>query len=541
VTYTPAALYSGPDSFTFKANDGTVDSNIAAVSISVTHVNHAPVASAQTATTTEDVAKAIVLTASDVDGDTLTYAVVAGPAHGTLSGSAPNLTYTPAANYSGADSFSFKANDGTVDSNVATVTITVTPVNDPPIANAQSITTPQDSPLAIVLTASDLDGDALTYSVVAGPAHGSLSGTAPTLTYTPATLYSGADSFTFKANDGTADSNVATVSVTVTHVNHAPVASAQSVTTNEDTAKAIVLVATDVDNDPLTYAVVTAPLHGTLTGTAPNVTYTPAPNYSGTDAFSFKANDGVADSAPANVVITINAVNDAPSFVAGPNQSVAQDSGPQTVVAWATNISAGPIDESGQILNFIVSDSNSALFSVEPTILPNGTLSYTPAAGVSGSATITVQLHDNGGTANGGTDTSAPQTFVINVGSTKPGLSIANASAVEGNGGCVTTPMVFTVTLSSASAQAVSVNYQTLNGTASGDATCSATRSKGYITTTGTLTFAPGETTKTIIVPIVGDTAKEANQTLLVRLSNASTNATIIRSDAIGTIVDDDF
>jgi hypothetical protein len=228
-------------------------------------------------------------------------------------------------------------------------------------------------------------------------------------------------------------------------------------------------------------------------------------------------------------------------LVAGPNQSVAQDSGPQTVVAWATNISAGPIDESGQILNFIVSDSNSALFSVEPTILPNGTLSYTPAAGVSGSATITVQLHDNGGTANGGTDTSAPQTFVINVGSTKPGLSIANASAVEGNGGCVTTPMVFTVTLSSASAQAVSVNYQTLNGTASGDATCSATRSKGYITTTGTLTFAPGETTKTIIVPIVGDTAKEANQTLLVRLSNASTNATIIRSDAIGTIVDDDF
>ena len=100
-----------------------------------------------------------------------------------------------------------------------TVSITVTPVNDAPIANAQSVTTNEDTPKAITLTGSDVDGDTLTFSVVSGPTHGALSGTAPNLTYTPASDYHGPDSFTFKANDGTADSNIATVSITVTPVN----------------------------------------------------------------------------------------------------------------------------------------------------------------------------------------------------------------------------------------------------------------------------------------------------------------------------------
>src|SRR5437588_10259715 len=104
VTYTSAAGYFGPDSFTFKANDGTVDSAAATVSLTVVHVNHAPVAAAQTVTTAEDTAKAVGLTATDVDGDTLTYGVVAGPTHGALDRNGPNITYTPAANYNGADS-----------------------------------------------------------------------------------------------------------------------------------------------------------------------------------------------------------------------------------------------------------------------------------------------------------------------------------------------------------------------------------------------------------------------------------------------------
>src|SRR5439155_704471 len=107
---------------------------------------------------------------------------------------------------------------GKVDRAVATVSITVTPVNDPPVANNQSVTTPEDTPKTITLTGSDLDGDSLTFSIVTQPAHGTLSGTAPNLTYTPATNYIGPDSFTFKVNDGKVDSAVATVSITVTPV-----------------------------------------------------------------------------------------------------------------------------------------------------------------------------------------------------------------------------------------------------------------------------------------------------------------------------------
>ena len=135
--------------------------------------------------------------------DTLTYTIVTPPAHGTLSGTAPNLTYTPAANYNGPDSFTFKVNDGTVDSATATVSITVTPVNDAPVAIAQSVTTAEDTAKASPWPAPMPKADALTYTIVAQPAHGTLSGTAPNLTYTPAANYNGADSFTFKANDGT--------------------------------------------------------------------------------------------------------------------------------------------------------------------------------------------------------------------------------------------------------------------------------------------------------------------------------------------------
>src|SRR5207245_11742948 len=149
----------------------------------------------------------------------LTYSIVTGPAHGTVSGTAPNVTSTPAARYSGVDSFTFKANDSTVDSNVATVSLTVAHVNHAPVATGQSVSTAEDTAAPIILMASDVDGDALTYSIVIPPAHGTLSVAAPNLTYTPAALYFGADSFTFKANDGTVDSNVATVSLTVTHVN----------------------------------------------------------------------------------------------------------------------------------------------------------------------------------------------------------------------------------------------------------------------------------------------------------------------------------
>ncbi|HEY5911822.1 MAG TPA: Ig-like domain-containing protein, partial [Verrucomicrobiae bacterium] len=137
---------------------------------------------------------------------------------GMLSGTAPNLIYTPALNYNGEDSFTFKVNDGQLDSVPATVSITITAVNDPPVAQGQTLTTTTGAPLPVTLVATDQDGDPLTYQIVTGPAHGSLGGTAPNLTYTSEPGYTGPDSFTFLANDGTVNSAAATVELNVTGV-----------------------------------------------------------------------------------------------------------------------------------------------------------------------------------------------------------------------------------------------------------------------------------------------------------------------------------
>jgi hypothetical protein len=152
------------------------------------------------------------------------------------------------------------------------------------------------------------------------------------------------------------------------------------------------------------------------------LTYTPAPNANGsaTITLALQDNGGTANGGrdttdPRSFVITVNPVNDAPSFARGADQAVNEDAGPQTV-AWATALSAGPADEAGQALTFLVTgNTNPGLFSAGPIVSSAGVLSYTPAPNVSGSATITLALQDNGGTANGGQDTSAPQSFTITV------------------------------------------------------------------------------------------------------------------------------
>lgn len=209
--YTPAPNYYGADSFTYRANDGQLNSAVATVAITVNAVNDAPVADSKSVATAEDQSVAVTLTGSDLDGNPLTFSVVTAPAHGTFV----NDIYTPAANYFGSDSFTYKANDGQSDSAVATVSITVAPVNDAPVANAQSVSTAYNTAKNITLTGSDVEGSALTFTVVTSPANGTLTGTGATRTFTPNTGWYGTTSFTFKVNDGALDSATATVTVTV--------------------------------------------------------------------------------------------------------------------------------------------------------------------------------------------------------------------------------------------------------------------------------------------------------------------------------------
>jgi hypothetical protein len=177
--------------------------------------NQPPTADPQSVTTSEDTSLGIVLTGSDPEGSPLGYNIVTGPSHGTLSGTAPNLTYQPAANYNGADSFTFTVSDGVRTSTPATVSINVIPVNDSPVANPQSIATQQNTSVAITLSGSDVDGDTLSYTLGASPTAGLLSGTPPAVIYNPNSGYLGSDSFTFTVSDGALTSDPATISITV--------------------------------------------------------------------------------------------------------------------------------------------------------------------------------------------------------------------------------------------------------------------------------------------------------------------------------------
>ncbi|RPI54861.1 MAG: tandem-95 repeat protein [Acidobacteria bacterium] len=392
-TYVPNADANGSDHFTFKANNGVVDSNVATVTVTIIPVNDAPVAKNGAISATQGAATTGTLLASDIESDSLTFTIVTNGNQGTASiinASTGEFTYTPAGDALGPDSFTFKANDGTSDSNNATISVNVT-ANNSPVAHDQSVNATEDAQNPIVLTASDVDGEFLTFAVVGSPIHGTLSGSAPDMTYSPSPNYSGPDSFTFKASDGLQDSNTATVSITVTPVNDTPVADHQDVTMTEDTGHPIVLTATDADGDAVTLAIVSGPTHGTLDGSAPNLIYVPSPNYHGVDSFTFKANDGSVDSNAAIVSIAIAPVNDPP--IAVDDSFSGNEDTAFTVVA--PGLLSNDTDVDG--------DNVSALEVTAPAhgtlaLNPSGSFIYTPAANYSGKDVFTYRVND--GTAS---------------------------------------------------------------------------------------------------------------------------------------------
>src|SRR5262249_845139 len=150
------------------------------------------------------------------------------------------------------------------------------------------------------------------------------------------------------------------------------------------------LSGSDPDADALSFVIISGPSHGTLTGGGATRTYTPAADYNGPDSFTYNANDGTLDSAPVAVNLTVTPVNDAPVFAKGSDQTVLEDAGLQTVSGWATHIAAGPADEAGQMLSFIVGNNNASLFVVQPSIDAAGTLTYQSAVDANGTATVTV-------------------------------------------------------------------------------------------------------------------------------------------------------
>ncbi len=370
-----------------------------ALTFRVSVVNDAPVAEPGSAKTQEEKPVLITLKGSDPDEEQLTYDVVTGPSHGILTGTAPNITYTPALNYNGPDSFTFSVNDGKADSDQVMISIDVQAVNDAPKANPHSETTKENKSVSAALTGSDVDGEPLMFIICKKPEHGTLTfdanfSTNGSFIYTPLPNFTGTDIFTFKLNDGELDSAPATVSINVAS-NLLPVAEAHSVTTEEDTPVGIRLIGSDPDSDPLAYSMVTGPSHGSLKGTAPNLTYTPNPNFNGSDSFTFKINDGAADSAPATVSIMVSSVNDPP--MANDDTATTQEDTPIVTIDVLANDT--DVDNVGRYLYLdtfsVTAVSQGTNGSV--TINPDSTLTYSPNANFHGSDTFTYTISDNKG------------------------------------------------------------------------------------------------------------------------------------------------
>jgi uncharacterized delta-60 repeat protein len=281
--------------------------------------NTAPTSSNGSTSVNEDGSVLIDLTAQANDAESpsasLTYSILTGPSHGSLTDNHDGtFTYHPAGDYNGSDSFTFKANDGELDSAPATFSITVNPVNDAPVASNTSASTNAGTAVTINLAplASDVDHDGLTFSTGAA-AHGTIvNNNDGTVTYTPSAGYSGSDSFTFKAFDGTAYSNVATVSLTVVPTNHNPVANADAKKADENvtlTFAASDLLAndTDADGDVLTLTGVSASSAngGTVTFSSGQITYTAATDFYGSDTFTYSISDGHGGTATGTVTVTV--------------------------------------------------------------------------------------------------------------------------------------------------------------------------------------------------------------------------------------------
>jgi len=306
----------------------------------VTRANRAPVAADDTVTLAEDTPTRVDTSANDTDedGDALLPRVVDRPSNGLLT-RAPDGTfvYTPKADFHGQDSFTYRASDagpaaavGTVDftngrtSQIATVNISVSAVNDAPRSRADSLVTDEDEPVemsepGVLANDSDVEGDTLTAKVDTLPRHGTLTlSTDGSLRYTPAVNYHGTDRFTYTASDAQATTSPIPVEITVLEVNDAPSGFADEFATDEDTplesaAPGVLGNDTDIDGDKLTATVATAPQHGTLTLNADgSVRYTPAADYHGSDGFTYTVSDGKLTSSPVPVGIAVRPVNDPP-------------------------------------------------------------------------------------------------------------------------------------------------------------------------------------------------------------------------------------
>ncbi|WP_052380483.1 Ig-like domain-containing protein [Paenibacillus camerounensis] len=379
--YTPNTNFTGTDSFTVIVSDGLGGTAIASVTVNV--LNLPPVTSNVTLSTLQNIPASGQVTATDPNADPLVFSLLTPPANGSaVVNPDGSFTYTPATGFVGPDSFSVLVSDGRGGTAVSTVTINV--LNQNPVVQDQTLATPQNTPVAGQVVATDPDGDPLTFALHSTPGNGiAVVNPDGSFTYTPNTGFVGTDSFTVRVLDGKGGVAVGTVVVNV--FNRPPVAQNLSLVTPVNAPVAGQIPATDPDGNALTYTVSVPPANGSVVLNADgSFTYTPNFNFIGVDTFSVLVSDGYGGTATSNVTIAIP--------VAAPVTS-------NVTVTTATNIPVG-----GQV---IATDPQSETLTYTVSVPPangsvvlnaaDGTFVYTPNLGFAGTDTFTVLVTNTSG------------------------------------------------------------------------------------------------------------------------------------------------
>jgi hypothetical protein len=401
-TYTPNADFNGIDRFNYTLSDNNGGSAIGTVNITVNAINDSPIANNDVAGTDEDTSITTMdvrLNDTDIDGDTLL--VLAGsPAASNgmvVNNNNGTFTYTPNTNFNGNDNFSYTLSDSNNGSATGTVAITVAAVNDNPIANTDMATTNEDTGVTTIdvrLNDTDIENNLLTATLLANATNGTvLDNNNGTFTYTPNTDFNGNDSFTYTLDDDNGGSTSGAVNITINPVNDNPIATADSVITDEDvfvTTADVRLNDSDIDGDTLMVAP-GDPIasNGTVVNNNNGTfTYTPTTNFNGNDGFSYTLNDGNGGITTGNVNITINSVNDIP--VAINDVFTTDENSPIT----SGDLTANDMDVDGNALTAtLLTNANNG------NVIDNNdnTFSYTPNANFNGSDSFTYTLDDGSG------------------------------------------------------------------------------------------------------------------------------------------------
>ncbi len=317
--FVPPPDYFGVQSFSYVARDPLGLTATGEVAILVKPVNDPPRLQDQVVTANRNRSADVIYDAFDPDGDPLVYTVIDGPTNGVLFAYPTVANYSPRKGFTGSDRFTYTATDGVVTVGPATVTLTVTGNNNPPEVDPVDTVTAVDQEITLNLQVRDADDDPVALRVDRAPAHGSVRLAGTRAVYMPEPAFIGMDAFSVRGSDGKDEGLAGLISIRVTDENTAPVAQSAVLTVPRNQTSTINLQAVDAENNPLTYLVVTNPVHGALEGTPPTLSYVPAKNFRGLDHLWFTARDRSLTSEVAVVHLLVRDPNVVPAVT---NQTV---------------------------------------------------------------------------------------------------------------------------------------------------------------------------------------------------------------------------